>query len=1182
MVPSNWINIYETLKNGEIDAINRNEYIDFLGNVITSSTPTVTNDSQIDKIKIKSLSGYTIGLKYLLNNYNVNENTLNSPVTIARKYLKMPVQISDNTRLEEFIQPIQSDKNYVFYFPYYISNDPSIENGSYPVAPIQNEADGNVLTFPPNVTLVFDPGAFLKLGGTIFDIGQSVPSRDYEISSYDINKNRLLLKKEEFLWVDIQGEIQASPYQIFKVWNIEYTNFSNHPNPYLKDLGEKIVWIYALGVVKGPQKNNILYPQWWGQEKNKYNIHFGQANVSVGSVYDRQISRDLQLQQFKGSGIRDLDFRPMTPNQLAIQSCIDASREGQEIHFTENFVVHQVFLKPNRKYIGYGSTIERLGQSNASAYIDTIVSQISENYFSSAQQAYLINLLFVALWRHIGGKARVRNRDNLLAETVFWHGPTPESKTSLKIYKSNFNNPGNDPIDFEQSKQMVKNSIFIEDVRPDFIEPEEDSVNDNNIVNAKNRQHLYGVSIGTRIQDLFMALSDHLQSNTPRTEANRNTIRHNLNVFNLNQNEFNQLNKSEKIVYLFKKYNEHLAFHKNMTRLPVSAVDVPARRNPDVMPEIYLQQFIGWRTNLSEGNLFEAEINETNSIKNKLNSIVLEGFNFYGPLSNLGIYDGFDLEQNGFLSISNDNNIDEFLDQMNQLQMNVYLKNSSFQGSVGDGINIIKNTRNFMNNNFFTDCWRGAFSVSGGFDTIFCTNLINQDRDLYIKYNNYIDENQFVLRKTNFYTGIESENVKNSDGFGWTQDTRMTLLTKNIYISGNFDFTFDSQSQILMQGTISDQSLWKISCRNKETVHQNTIDVRLCDSIYTVSEFGGPKSSSSLTIQRFCSMYMDQILFQGKPNLTQKLILEKGNRPSKETEETEKKNSADKFVGLLILRDHTEYEIKVGDEDVKFYESDFEYNLCFSHCQIIENLILAKASKIGIYSIVYAVDIDSEAMGSKIWGVQKNNGLIVLSKLILSPSLHCGVSLERDKNYFDASNFAMIENDYIKINKSFLSSAVSLCLENKIASVVEIDLSKTCNVIMNGNNFTKSPLSWENYKYDIVLLQTTSESTLYLETKNMIHELKFYLIILNAEDVNGIFIDSFSDQWIYGLSPMIGGTSPRPMIAGLQGDRFWIQDRSQIENEISWICSSTGEMMDREEEIGQVPDAQWSVYMKQR
>jgi hypothetical protein len=46
-------------------------------------------------------------------------------------------------------------------------SDPRIENGSYPVAPIQEETGGNILTFPPNVTLVFDPGAFLKLGGTI-------------------------------------------------------------------------------------------------------------------------------------------------------------------------------------------------------------------------------------------------------------------------------------------------------------------------------------------------------------------------------------------------------------------------------------------------------------------------------------------------------------------------------------------------------------------------------------------------------------------------------------------------------------------------------------------------------------------------------------------------------------------------------------------------------------------------------------------------------------------------------------------------------------------------------------------------------------------------------------------------------------------------------------------------------
>jgi hypothetical protein len=62
----------------------------------------------------------------LLNNYDVNFNGINddgspSPVTIARKYLKMPAQISSNTRLEEFIQPIQPNKNYVFYFPYYIS-----------------------------------------------------------------------------------------------------------------------------------------------------------------------------------------------------------------------------------------------------------------------------------------------------------------------------------------------------------------------------------------------------------------------------------------------------------------------------------------------------------------------------------------------------------------------------------------------------------------------------------------------------------------------------------------------------------------------------------------------------------------------------------------------------------------------------------------------------------------------------------------------------------------------------------------------------------------------------------------------------------------------------------------------------------------------------------------------------
>jgi hypothetical protein len=105
MIPSTWINIYNTLKNGETDSIDLNSY---RNNIYPLSNNIITSQINTAMRKIKSLSRYTIGLKYLLNNYDVNFNGVNddgtpSSVTRARKYLKMPAQISNNTRLEEFI-----------------------------------------------------------------------------------------------------------------------------------------------------------------------------------------------------------------------------------------------------------------------------------------------------------------------------------------------------------------------------------------------------------------------------------------------------------------------------------------------------------------------------------------------------------------------------------------------------------------------------------------------------------------------------------------------------------------------------------------------------------------------------------------------------------------------------------------------------------------------------------------------------------------------------------------------------------------------------------------------------------------------------------------------------------------------------------------------------------------------
>jgi hypothetical protein len=1173
MIANNWINIYETIKNGEKDIIDRNSYQNDnypIGNRVITSSFNNNNET-----KIKSMSGYTIGLKYLLNNYNINSNVLNSPVTIARKYLKMPVQISNNTRLEEFIQPIQPNKNYVFYFPYYISSDPRIENGSYPVAPIQNEVDGTVLTFPPNVTLVFDPGAFLKLGGTLFNLENAdlqgnvpVPSGDYSITSQDVNRQRTILRESEFLWIDIQGEVKASLYQIFKVWNIEYVNFSNQTIAPLKNINKQIFWVQSLGVVRGPHKNKEIYPEWWGagQHEVPHSVHLGQSHVSPNAVLQNNTGF------FQGSRIRNIENRPMTGDQLSIQSCIDASREGQDIVFKNNYIIHQVYIKSNRRYLGYGTTLERPKE-----YGIQDLTQIDEKIFtdtslSSRQKAYITNLLFTMIHKHINKTYQIRDRSTLDRKKINLH---------YKIIIKNINGVNTDQTPTEPTphsiivlgstgnsfpKQLVKNENFI----PQNNNDNESNVNSLFIVNEQgvnqgnsiNRTHLYGVSINRRVDDLFLSMLDHARQGN--FAVGMKHISNYIEPFFRSLGAYHGLsNFNSKIIFLLKKYQEHLSYHKNSEEISSSSLDAPSTIQGS-LPEIHLQEFVGWRSNLADGDLFSLEIpiHEISGDLNKNYVAQIEGFTFYSDIQNSGIYDGFNLEHNASVRLHNPVTVREGVTQGLEKQCDVWIKNCNFVGSIGDAIGITTNIRASINNNFFSDCWRGAFSVSGGGDSVFCERLINQDQNLKIQYNKP-GTNTLTSVSVPAYSGIESENTGSATGIDG--DLRMNMFLNQVYVSGNFDFTFYPHSQIFMSGMISDQSLWKIFFENPlhdVDAQLTQANARIADSIFTTSEYAGPiaDGTCALTIRRFGSFYGDQLLFKSKKNPAQKIFIDQ-----------RRMQISYDFVGIQINR-------RTFDKKDAIYNC----NIQFQHCQVDVNpnefgRILPA---VGLSLLTYS--------GTEEFIIQDNDSLIVVSKLLLSPNLQEGIVFN---NNITSSLFCMSDKDLVKIEKSYLPNLVGMALDLAAAPILGTD-RQPGRLVLNGNGPPWLGEALEDrYETEMVLDQTVRNPRqqeqllrIFVTVQNTVSDFRKNIII------NNINFDSFGARWLYAkvnqdedswdsIPWRIQGSDEIPLIAGFRGDTLWRQRMVETGDPISWVCSSTGDLGELED--NSIPNAAWRIYFKE-
>lgn len=1189
MYNSSWVNIFNIIKIGEKENI------------------LINDDTERPMRKNAGLSGYTIGLRYILGYYHrpvetpeamENQQALRE---FAKRYINFNMIPSGITL------PISPKQNYTFYFPYYESD--IIENGSYPVAPIKNEDndglpgnDETVLTFPPNITLVFEPGAFLKLGGTLFSIenadsqGALPPLENYRITTADVNQQRSILQENEFLWIDIQGTVQAPKKQIFKVWDIETTDFSDQPEP-LNALGKQITWVKALGAIRGPAGNVELYPQWWGASGEDFSslVHHGQYNLSPTTAFETGGVPE----GFENNMLQNFSKTTVTPDQLAIQSCIDSSIEHQKIIFEGRFTVHRLNLKPNRTYWGYGATLRRPSQINVQQYFNNI----SRASFTNSQRAYLVNLIHVNLLNHIDGGIdinsdkpfKIRNRNTLESPFQVLHGLPRETFGSLNLYESGFSDTMDIPniylhrLSKESSKQLVKNYNFI------AVGSLENAINasfnlvDNNDINENNRKHRYGVSIPTRVKDLISVLNMHFTSHNVDDQGNElpeNPTRHlsELAMANvtISQLSTDSSNIDSILIEMIQKYKQHLYYHKNIQRppLPVSYVEPLEDRmvrqnfyNNDTnlyssFPELQQHHFIGWRPGLSSSSMFNIENIDENNFY-----VHLEGFILDGNLQNQGIYDGFELEQNSLIRFYNNRQLNltsqelENLDLLETLKIRAVVKNCKLLQSTGDGITIGRNINVNIDGCFSSDCWRGAWAIGGGFNTVFCNNMIIEDRNLKLQHNlNVNDVNQ--LYSSPVYSGIESENVRNEDAWGWTGDGRMNLMGSNIYMSGSFDFTFDQQSRVLLQNTISNNGPWNMYLRNNSASTINQTQIYLSDSIYTTNEEFGIEGDR-ITIEELGLISMDQVCMQGKNNYIKHKLSNPDNDPN-----------GNRWNGLMIQRRYREREPNRSPYNGM---SHYQCQLFVQHCRFdAYQYNRSTDHKVGV--------LFRSTINGGPDSIQSNESLFILNHLAFPSSVDYGVAwmdVQRNSYNFPATSASFFPNDYVKINKSYFQSLRSVSLLHQSFASRHID--PNFYVILNALQFSTSSESSDNAEEgvgNIILLQHSEPiQNFNLYATSMVYQ-TMYDIIFDTDFNFGRFV-GISNRVLYINNNLLISTQNTsdsvPMLPAFQGDVVYHSNYDIFDGTdevLAFVCTLSGQSIGEDNSVSQ--NAMWRPFLKMR
>ena len=1068
----------------------------------------------------------------------------------------------------------------------------------------------------PNVTLVFEPGAFLKLGGTLFNLESTgpqrnveVPSGDYRITVQDVNQQRTILEESEFLWIDIQGNIQAPKKQIFKVWDIETTDFSTQPHS-LQNIGKQVTWVKALGAIRGPAGNVELYPQWWGASGENFSslVHHGQYNLSPTTASNSM----LVPEDFENNALQNFSEMTVTPDQLAIQSCIDSSIENQKIIFEGQFTVHRLNLKSNRTYWGYGATLRRPSQINVQQYFDGI----SSASFTNSQRAYLVNLIHVNLLNHMDGGSnqspkplKIRNRNTLESPSQVLHGLPRETFGSLNLYESGFNatmdimNPYLNRLSKESSKQLVKNYNFIR------VGGSEESINapfnnNNDDVNANNRVHRYGVSIPTRVKDLISILNMHFTNHHVDDHGNElpgNPTRH-LSELNLTISELSNdhSNLDSILIEMIQKYKQHLYYHKNEQNLPISYVESEQDREMRQgfyddsnnsyrsFPELQQHHFIGWRPGLSSSSMLNIENRDEN------NSYVhLEGFVLDGNLQNQGIYDAFELEQNSLIRFYNNYELDVTsqelanLDFLEKLKIRAIVKNCKLLQSTGDGITLGKNTNITINNCFSSDCFRGAWAIGGGFNTVFCNNMIIEDYKLKLQHNltvNGVDR----LSSSPVYSGIESENVRNEMAWGWTGDNRMNLIGSNIYMSGNFDFTFDQQSRVLLQNTISNNGPWNMYLRNNiGDSTQNQTQIYLSDSIYTTYEEFGPKGDR-ITIEELGLISMDQIYMKGKNNY----IRHKLSNPENELDKN-------RWNGLMIYRTNRIHEPS-GDEYNEM--SHYQCQLFLQHCRFdADQYNRSTNHKVGV---LFRSTIKG---GSD--SIQGNESLFILNHLSFPSSVDYGVAwMDVQRNSYansSSSSTSFFPQDYVRINKSYFQSLRSVSLLHQSFDFHNVD---PIYVVLNALQFPAPPDasdSIEEGRGNIIILQPSNanmqpsgtEVGFYLYVMSMVYQSMYDVMLITyiydrilefGDDFNFSRCFAISNRRLYindDLLSFIPNTLEFSiMLPSFQGDVVYHSDYSFFENTevLALACTLSGQRTSMNAENNQNNQiSRWRTYLKE-